>query len=157
MARKGVVRKRKISGDQLFGSVLVARLITCILRCGKRALSEKIVYKTLESLKIKGESIEPIKVFEQAIANVKPQVEVRPRRIGGATYQIPMEVPEHRATALALRWIVTSAKDRSGKSMIEKLSHELLDAYNNRGGAVTMRENKRKMAEANKAFAHYRW
>lgn len=157
MARKGTVRKREIVGDNLFNNILLTRMITCIMREGKRAVAEKIVYKALESLKVKGEAIEPIKIFEQSIANVKPQIEVRPRRIGGATYQIPMEVPDNRATALALRWIITAAKDRSGKSMTEKLTNELLDAYNNRGGAITARENKRKMAEANKAFAHYRW
>ena len=157
MARKGIVRKRKIAGDHLFDNILISRIITCIMRRGKRALAEKIVYKTLEGLKIKGEAAEPIKIFEQSIGNVKPQIEVRPRRIGGATYQIPMEVPDNRATLLALRWIITAAKERSGKSMVEKLTHELLDAYNNRGGAITVRENKRKMAEANKAFAHYRW
>ena len=157
MARKGTVRKREIAGDNLFNNILLARMVTCIMREGKRAVAEKIVYKALESLKVKGEAIEPIKIFEQSIANVKPQIEVRPRRIGGATYQIPMEVPDNRATALALRWIITAAKERSGKSMIEKLTNELLDAYNNRGGAITARENKRKMAEANKALAHYRW
>lgn len=157
MARKGTVRKREIPGDHLFNNVLISRMITCIMRQGKRALAEKIIYQTLAGLKIKGESIEPIKVFEQSVSNVKPQIEVRPRRIGGATYQIPMEVPDSRATALALRWIITAAKERSGKSMIEKLTNELVDAYNNRGGAITVRENKRKMAEANKAFAHYRW
>jgi small subunit ribosomal protein S7 len=157
MARKGSVRKRETVRDQVFNSLLISKMVTCIMRKGKKALAEKIVYSTLQNLKNKVENTEPIKIFEQSIANVRPNVEVRPRRIGGATYQIPMEVSEHRAVALAMRWIVGCAEERSGRSMIDKLTSELMDAYNNRGGAVTMRENKRKMAEANKAFAHYRW
>ncbi len=157
MARKGTTKKREIAPDHRFNNTLVAKMITCIMRQGKKSIAENIVYAALQALIIKGEDISPIQIFEQSIANVTPQIEVRPRRIGGATYQIPMEVPAHRATALALRWLVTSAKARAGKSMIERLTNELLDAYHSRGGAITMRENKRKMAEANKAFAHYRW
>jgi small subunit ribosomal protein S7 len=157
MSRKGSVRKRETAPDQLFNSVLISKMVTCVMRQGKKALAEKIVYSSLNNLKNKVEGAEPIKVFEQSIANVRPYVEARPRRIGGATYQIPMEVSEHRAVALAMRWIVGAAEERSGRSMIERLTNELMDAYNNRGGAVTTKENKRKMAEANKAFAHYRW
>jgi small subunit ribosomal protein S7 len=156
MARKGSVKLREVSPDALFGNLLVGRFIAYMMREGKKSVSERIVYKTLEDLKTKGHT-DPIKALEQAVGNVRPHVEVRPRRIGGATYQIPMEVPDRRATALALRWIITSASARAGLSMVEKLSNELQDALNNRGGAVTMRENKRKMADANKAFAHYRW
>jgi small subunit ribosomal protein S7 len=156
MARKGSIKIREVVPDPLFSNVLVARFISYIMKEGKKAVAEKIIYKTLEGLKTKGHA-EPVKALEDAVSNVRPHVEVRPRRIGGATYQIPMEVSDRRSTALALRWIISCAKGRAGTSMIDKLSNEIMDALNNRGGAVTMRENKRKMAESNKAFAHYRW
>ena len=156
MARKGSAKQREVIPDPLFGNVLVSRFVSYMMMDGKKSKAERIIYKTLEELKTKGHP-DPIKALEQAVSNVRPHVEVRPRRIGGATYQIPMEVSDRRSTALALRWIITSAKGRSGKSMVDNFSNELLDALNNRGGAITMRENKIKMAEANKAFAHYRW
>jgi small subunit ribosomal protein S7 len=156
MARKGSTKIREATPDPLFGSVLVSRFVSYIMKEGKKAVAEKIIYGTLDGLKAKGHP-EPVKALEDAVSNVRPHVEVRPRRIGGATYQIPMEVSDRRSTALALRWIISCAKARSGTSMVDKLLNETLDALNNRGGAVGMRENKRKMAEANKAFAHYRW
>jgi len=156
MARKGSTKKREVIPDPLFNNVLVAKLISYIMKEGKKAVAERIVYQSLEMLKSKGHP-EPVKALEQSISNVRPHVEVRPRRIGGATYQIPMEVSEKRSIALALRSIIASAQSRKDKSMPSKLTNEILDALNERGGAIAMRENKRKMAEANKAFAHYRW
>jgi len=156
MARKGSIKKREVIPDPLFGNVLIARFVSYMMEDGKKSVAERIIYKALDGLKTKGHP-EPVKALEQAVTNVRPHVEVRPRRIGGATYQIPMEVSDRRSIALALRWIITSAKGRPGKSMVDKFSNEVLDALNNRGGAISMRENKRKMAEANKAFAHYRW
>ena len=157
MSRKGTARERKTPKDYLYGSVLVSKMINSIMLAGKKSIAEKIVYDALEKLKIEGDENKPIEIFHQSISNVMPKIEVRPQRVGGATYQIPTEVRERRAITLALRWIGLSAKARSGKSMTEKLTNELLDAYQNRGGAITTKENKRKMAEANKAFAHYRW
>jgi small subunit ribosomal protein S7 len=156
MSRKGTTKIREVTPDPLFSSILVSRFVSYIMQDGKKAVAEKIIYSALEGLKTKGHA-DPIKALEDAVNNVKPHVEVRPRRIGGATYQIPMEVSARRSSSLALRWIIASAKARAGVSMADKLLNEALDALNNRGGAVSMRENKRKMAEANKAFAHYRW
>ena len=156
MPRKGPIKKREVIADPLFSSVLVTRFITYVMKEGKKVVAERIIYEALNSLKSKGHS-EPAKALEQAVSNIRPHIEVRPRRIGGTTYQIPMEVDDNRSTALALRWMIISAKGRSGRSMTDKLADEIEDALNNRGGAFNMRENKRKMAEANKAFAHYRW
>ena len=156
MARKGSIKKREVVADPLFNNVVVTILMKYVMKQGKKTVAERIIYNMLDLLKEKGHS-DPIQTLEQAVSNVKPHIEVRPRRIGGTTYQIPMEVDSRRSTSLALRWMITSAKSRSGKSMTNKLADEVIDAFNNRGGAFTMRENKRKMAEANKAFAHYRW
>ena len=156
MPRKGSIKKREIIADPLFNSILVTRFVTYIMKEGKKSVAERIIYGSLNALRSKGHS-EPVKSLEQAVSNVRPHIEVRPRRIGGTTYQIPMEVDDNRSIALALRWMIISAKGRSGRSMTNKLVDEIEDALNNRGGAFNMRENKRKMAEANKAFAHYRW
>ena len=156
MSRKGCVKRRPEVADPVFGSVLVAKLITRVMERGEKAIARRIVYGAFTQLK-GAEDSDRVKIFEQAVDNVRPRIEVRPRRVGGATYQVPTEVEERRAIALALRWMVNFAQGRSGKSMVEKLSNEIMDAYNNRGGAVNMRETKRKMAEANKAFSHYRW
>lgn len=156
MPRKGSVKRKEIKPDSVFQSVLIAKFINCIMRKGKKILAEKIMYGALDLIREKtGE--DALKVFTKAVDHVKPKIEVRSRRIGGATYQIPIDVPEFRATSLGIRWIIESAKKRSEKSMVEKLSNELIDAYNNRGTAIKKREDTHKMAEANKAFAHYKW
>ncbi|HNV04705.1 MAG TPA: 30S ribosomal protein S7 [Petrotogaceae bacterium] len=154
--RRRRAEKRVVAPDPIFGDVLVTKLVNKIMQSGRKAKAESIVYGAIDVLKQKtGE--EAIVAFRKAIENVKPLIEVRPRRIGGATYQVPFEVPEEKSVALALRWVVNSARSRHGKPMIEKLSQELLDAYNNTGSAVKKRDDVHKMAEANKAFAHYKW
>lgn len=156
MPRKGSVERRVIKPDSVYQSVLVAKFINNIMRKGKKSLAEKIFYGALELIKEKTNE-EPLKIFHKALENVKPKIEVRSRRIGGATYQIPIDVPEYRATSLGIRWIIAAAKARNEKSMIEKLSNEIIDAANNKGAAIKKREDTHKMAEANKAFAHFRW
>ncbi len=156
MPRKGPAKKRDIHPDPLYGSRMLQRLINRILLDGKKSTAEKIVYGALEM--IEGKTGRPgIEVFEEALKNVMPAVEVRPRRVGGATYQVPVEVRSERRISLAMRWIVTNSRKRSGHTMIERLGGELLDAANNAGASVKKREDGYKMAEANKAFAHYRW
>lgn len=156
MPRKGPARKRDIHPDPLYGNRMLQRLINRILLDGKKSIAEKIVYGALEM--IEGKTGRPgIEVFEEALKNVMPAVEVRPRRVGGATYQVPVEVRSERRISLAMRWIVTNSRKRSGHTMIERLGGELLDASNNTGASVKKREDGYKMAEANKAFAHYRW
>jgi small subunit ribosomal protein S7 len=154
--RKGSVRRREIKPDSVYQSALVAKFINCIMRKGKKTIAEKIMYGALDLIKEKTNE-DALKVFTKAIENVRPKIEVRSKRIGGATYQIPIDVPEFRAISLGIRWIIEAAKNRNEKSMIEKLCNELIDAYNNRGAAIKKREDTHKMAEANKAFAHYRW
>ncbi len=156
MPRKGSVERREIKPDSVYQSLLVAKFINNIMRKGKKSLAERIFYSTLELIKEKTKE-DPLKIFHKALENVKPKIEVRSRRIGGATYQIPIDVPEYRATSLGIRWIITAAKARSEKSMIEKLTNEIIDAANNRGAAIKKKEDTHKMAEANKAFAHFRW
>jgi len=126
------------------------------MRKGKKSLAERIIYEAMELVKQKSKQ-DPLKMFEKAVENVRPLLETKSRRVGGATYQVPVEVPEHRSISLAIRWIIRFAKERSGKSMVEKLAAEVLDAVNNRGGAIKKKEDTHKMAEANRAFAHYRW
>ncbi|MBI3802909.1 MAG: 30S ribosomal protein S7 [Nitrospirae bacterium] len=156
MPRRRVAAKREILPDLKFGDRLIAKFINMLMRQGKRSIAEGICYSALDVIKQKSGS-DPIKVFKAAIDNVKPMVEVKSRRVGGASYQVPVEIRQNRRTTLALRWITLYAKQRSGRSMEEKLAAELLDASNNTGGAVKKREDTHKMAEANKAFAHYRW
>ena len=156
MPRKGPAKKREIIPDPLYGSRMLQRLINRILVDGKKSIAEKIVYGALEI--IEERSKHPgVEVFEEALKNVMPAVEVKPRRVGGATYQVPVEVRPDRRISLAMRWIVTNSRKRSGHTMKERLAGELLDAANNTGGSVKKREDGYKMAEANKAFAHYRW
>ncbi|MEN6521796.1 MAG: 30S ribosomal protein S7 [Armatimonadota bacterium] len=156
MPRKGPAKKREILPDPVYGNRLLARLMNRILIKGKKSTAEKIVYDALEMVEQK--TGKPgIEIFEQAIKNVMPMVEVRPRRVGGATYQVPQEVRSDRRISLALRWIVTFSRKRGGRTMVEKLAGELLDAANNTGASVKKREDAFKMAEANKAFAHYRF
>jgi len=156
MPRKREVRKREILPDPKYHDLLTAKFINGIMRRGKKSTGEGIFYGALDIIKDKTHS-DPLKIFSQAMNNVKPLIEVRPRRVGGATYQVPVEVSPERKVALAIRWIIGFAKQRSEKTMEEKLSAELIDAANNRGAAIKKREDTHKMAEANKAFAHYRW
>jgi small subunit ribosomal protein S7 len=156
MARRRVSAKREILPDPKYNSKLVSRFISVILKDGKKATAERAFYGALDILKEKTGS-DPLKVFKTAVENVKPLLEVKPRRVGGATYQVPMEVRPHRKVALALRWIVDYARGRKEKTMSEKLAGELLDAYNNTGSSIKKKEDTHRMAEANRAFAHYRW
>jgi len=156
MPRKREVKKRQILPDPKYHDTLIAKFINGIMRRGKKSVAEGIFYGALDLIKEKTRS-DPLKIFNQAMDNVKPLIEVRPRRVGGATYQVPVEVRSERKMALAIRWIISFAKQRSEKTMEEKLSAELIDAANSRGAAIKRREDTHKMAEANKAFAHYRW
>jgi len=156
MPRKREVRKREILPDPKYHEPMVAKFMNGIMRRGKKSLAERIFYGALDIIKDKTHS-DPLKIFNQAMDNVRPLLEVRPRRVGGATYQVPVEVRPARKIALAIRWIIGFAKQRAEKTMEEKLSGELIDAANNRGAAIKKKEDTHKMAEANKAFAHYRW
>jgi len=156
MPRKGPARRHVIPPDPVYGSELVQRFINRVMIDGKKSVAERIVYGALEAAERR--SGEPgLQIFERALKNVMPVIEVRPRRVGGSTYQVPVEVKDQRRISLAMRWIVTFARKRSGRSMQEKLAAELLDAANNTGASVKRKEDTHKMAEANKAFAHYRW
>jgi small subunit ribosomal protein S7 len=156
MPRKREVRKRKILPDPKYHDPLIAKFINRIMGQGKKSVAEGIFYGALDLIKERTKS-DPVKIFTQAMDHVKPMIEVRPRRVGGATYQVPVEVRPDRKTSLAIRWIIGYSKQRSEKTMEEKLSAELIDAANSRGASVKKREDTHKMAEANKAFAHYRW
>lgn len=156
MPRRGKVERREVMPDPIYGDKLVAKFINIVMRRGKKSVAEKIVYGAFDIIKEKTKE-DPLKVFKQAVENTKPLLEVRSRRVGGATYQVPMEVRPERGLSLALRWLVYYAKIKTGRPMMEKLAEELIDAYNGRGGAVKKREEVHRMAEANKAFAHYRW
>ncbi len=156
MPRKGTVEKRKVVPDPKYNSEVVAKFINCLMKDGKKSIARSIFYEALDII-AKRTKKDPLEVFNKALENTKPLMEVRSRRVGGATYQVPIEVRPSRAQALAIRWLINYARARSGKSMAEKLAAELLDAYNNRGGAIKKKEDTHRMAEANKAFAHYRW
>ncbi len=156
MSRRHAAVKRKILPDAKFGDLIVAKFINYIMLDGKKSAAEKILYSALEIVAQKTKE-DGLVVLTAAIDNVKPAVEVRSRRVGGATYQVPVEVRPTRALALAIRWLISNARKRSEKTMYERLAGELLDAYNNRGNSVKKREDSHKMAEANKAFSHYRW
>jgi small subunit ribosomal protein S7 len=156
MPRRREVPKRKILPDPKYHDLLVAKFINAFMRMGKKSVAEGILYHSFDIIREKTKG-DPINIFKQAIDNVKPMIEVKPRRVGGATYQVPVEVRPGRKTALAIRWIITYARQRPEKRMGEALSAELIDAANSRGAAVKKREDTHKMAEANKAFAHYRW
>uniref|UniRef100_A0A7C5VKX4 Small ribosomal subunit protein uS7 n=1 Tax=Fervidobacterium thailandense TaxID=1008305 RepID=A0A7C5VKX4_9BACT len=147
---------RVVPPDPIYGEVLVTKMINKVMWDGKKSIAQKIVYGAIEILEQKTGK-KGIEIFKQAVENVKPVVEVRPRRVGGATYQVPVEVQEPRRTSLAIRWIVEAARSRRGKPMKEKLAEELLNAYNNTGAAIKKRDDVHKMAEANRAFAHFRW
>lgn len=156
MPRYGRVPKRKIKKDPVHGSVMVAKFIGKMILCGKKATCENIFYKAFDDIKQKLNK-DPLEVFEKAITNAAPLMQVKARRVGGATYQIPVEVSRERGQALAMQWIRNAARKRKGRSMIEQLSAEIIDAYNNSGAAVASRDTLHKTAEANKAFAHFRW
>ena len=156
MSRKKTQPKKNIVPDPKFNSTIIPKLINNIMYDGKRGVATKIVYDAIEKIKTKSKD-EPINIFNEAINNIKPTVEVRSRRVGGATYQVPVEVRNERAQALAIRWLINSSRNRGEKTMIGRLSGELIDASNNRGNAVKKRDDTHKMAEANRAFSHYRW
>ena len=156
MSRRHSAEKREIIPDAKFGDIIVAKFMNTIMYEGKKSVAEKIVYGALDGVETKVKS-DPLAVFKQALENVAPSVEVRSRRVGGATYQVPVEVRTVRRQALGIRWIITAARERNEKTMTERLSAELLDASNGRGNAVKKREDVHRMAEANRAFSHYRW
>ena len=156
MSRRHRAEKREILPDPKFGNVVVTKFMNSIMYEGKKSVAESIVYGALDIIEGKTKQ-NPIQVFQQALDNVMPSIEVRSRRVGGATYQVPVEVRTDRRQALGIRWIIAAARERNEKTMVERLSAELLDASNNRGNAVKKREDTHRMAEANRAFAHYRW
>ncbi len=156
MPRRAAAQRRRIPPDPVYGNEMVQRFINRLMLRGKKSVAEKIAYTALGALEERTGK-PAIEVFERALANVTPQVEVRSRRVGGQTYQVPVEVNPLRKRSLTLRWLITFARKRSGKSMVDKLTAELLDAYNNTGAAVKKREDTHRMADANKAFAHYKW
>ena len=156
MPRRGTVKKRKPQPDHFYNSTIISVFVNTILKKGKKNTAQKIVYTAMERVKQKAKE-DPLKMFEKAVENVRPVLETKSRRVGGATYQVPIEVSLNRSTSLAVRWLIRYARDRAGKSMEEKLSAEIIDAMNNRGGAVKKKEDIHKMAESNRAFAHYRW
>ena len=156
MSRRRKAVKRPIMPDPKFKDLIISKFTSCIMFDGKKSTAEKIVYGALDFIKEKTKS-DPLALFHEALNNVRPQIEVRSRRVGGATYQVPMEVRQERGTAMALRWLVTFSRARNGKSMSQKLAGELMDAANETGSSVKKREDTHKMAEANKAFAHYRY
>ncbi len=156
MPRRARAIRRNIPPDAKYQNVTVARLINKIMMCGKKSVSESIIYDALDIIE-QQEKKEPVTILEQAVKNATPLLEVKPRRVGGATYQVPVEVRAERSLSLAIRWLVKSARDRTGKSMAEKLASELSDAAKGQGAAIKKREDTHRMAEANRAFAHYRW
>src|ERR1700747_55670 len=156
MSRRHSADKREIMPDPKFGNVVVSKFMNSIMHAGKKSVAESIVYGAFDIIESKTKQ-NPITIFERPPENVMPTIEVRPRRVGGATYQVPVEVRSSRRQALGIRWIISAARDRNEKTMTERLSAELLDASNNRGNAVKKREDVHKMAEANRAFSHYRW
>jgi small subunit ribosomal protein S7 len=156
MPRRREVPKRETLPDPLYSSTLITKFISCMMVQGKKSVSEGNFYGALDIIKDRAKD-DPVKVFKKALDTVKPVLEVKSRRVGGATYQVPIEVPQDRRTSLAIRWIISNARSRGEKTMREKLAAEILDASNNRGGAIKKKEDTHRMAEANKAFAHYRW
>ena len=156
MSRRSKIYKRSFEPDPKYKDTVISKFVNVLMLHGKKTIAEKILFTILEKISQEKKQ-EPIKFFHDVLNNVKPRVEVRSRRLGGATYQIPIEVKSDRAQALAIRWIVDAAKKRSGKNMELKLYQEFLDAFDNKGGAVKKREDTHKMADANKAFAHFRW
>lgn len=157
MSRRRTIDRRPIEPDARFNSVLVSKFTNGLMQRGKKTVAQKIFYDAMDLVGERVKDTDVLTVFEEAMEKVRPKVEVKSRRVGGATYQVPMEVRQTRRNALAIRWIIGFAKSRSGKSMSEKLAAELIDAFNNRGASVKKKDDTHRMAEANKAFAHYRW
>jgi len=156
MSRRHSAEKRVVNPDPKFGDVVISKFMNAVMEQGKKSVAERIVYGAFERMEQKAKS-DPVQLFRSALDNVMPTVEVRSRRVGGATYQVPVEVRPERRQALAIRWLITAARARNENTMVDRLSGELLDAANNRGTAVKKREDTHKMAEANRAFSHYRW
>ncbi len=156
MPRKGHIAKRDVPGDPVYNSTLVTKFVNSMMWDGKKSTAQGIFYSAMEKLQTKGGD-DALKLFKKAVENAKPLLEVKTRRVGGANYQVPVEVNPDRRTSLAIRWLLTYSRDRAEKGMIDKLSNELLDAANGRGAAIKKKEDVHRMAEANKAFAHYRW
>ncbi|WP_420963945.1 30S ribosomal protein S7 [Brucella sp. IR073] len=156
MSRRHRAEKREINPDPKFGDLVITKFMNAVMLHGKKSIAEKIVYGALESVEAKTKQ-EPVALFHQALDNVAPHVEVRSRRVGGATYQVPVDVRPERRQALAIRWLINAARGRNETTMVDRLSGELMDAANNRGSAVKKREDTHRMAEANRAFSHYRW
>ena len=156
MSRRHAAEKRQVLPDAKYGDLVVTKFMNCLMYQGKKSVAETIVYGAMAQVEKKAKA-DPVKMFHEALTNVKPHLEVRSRRVGGATYQVPVEVRTERRQALAIRWIIDAARKRGEHTMEDRLSNELLDAVNNRGSAVKKREDTHRMAEANKAFSHYRW
>jgi small subunit ribosomal protein S7 len=156
MPRKKITKKKEVLVDPLYNSSILAKLITKVMYSGKKNLAQQIVYGAMDTIQEKMKE-DPLKVITKAIENVRPQVETRSRRVGGATYQVPMEVRKERSYSLGIRWLVSNARERGGRSFREKLVGEIMDAYGEKGGAMKKRETVHKMADSNRAFAHYRW
>ncbi len=156
MSRRHRAEKRDIIPDPKFGDVVLTKFMNSIMQHGKKSVAERIVYGALDRIEDKAKT-DPVELFHQALENVSPAIEVRSRRVGGATYQVPVEVRAERKKALAIRWLISAARGRNENTMVERLSGELMDAANNRGSAVKKREDTHRMAEANRAFSHYRW
>ncbi len=156
MSRRHSAEKREINPDPKFGDIVITKFMNSIMLDGKKSVAERIVYGALDTIENKTRQ-DPVATFHQALENVMPSVEVRSRRVGGATYQVPVEVRNERRQALAIRWMIIAARKRNETTMVDRLSGELMDAANNRGSAVKKREDTHKMADANKAFSHYRW
>jgi small subunit ribosomal protein S7 len=157
MSRRHRAEKREIDADPIHGSVLLSKFINRLMISGKKALARKIVYEALERLAKRLGAENALEAFEMAINNARPSVEVKSRRIGGATYQVPIEIPQDRGLAMAMKWVITHARGKPGRSMVDALSMELVDCYNNQGTTIKKKDDTHRMAEANKAFAHFKW
>jgi small subunit ribosomal protein S7 len=157
MPRNGPATRRDLAPDPVYRSVLVTQVVNKVLSRGKRTLAERIVYQALDTVKDRTGSTDPVTILKKAVENTRPELEVKSRRVGGATYQVPVDVRPRRATTLAIRWLVGFSRQRREKTMAERLANEILDAANSTGASVKRREDMHKMAESNKAFAHYRW
>jgi len=157
MSRRRRAEKRSVAPDAKFNSVLVSRLVNTVMQCGKKSVARRIVYAAMDSVAEKNPGVNPLEVLQRAVDNAKPRIETKARRVGGATYQVPMEVPADRQTSLAMRWLVSFADARKGVRLENSLASEVLDAYQGQGNAIRKRDDVHKMAQANKAFAHFRW
>jgi small subunit ribosomal protein S7 len=156
MPRRGHIKKKTLKPDPFYNSTLISQFINAVMLAGKKSVAEKIVYGSMETIKEKAKE-DPLKIYEKAIQNVRPLLETKSRRVGGATYQVPIEVSQARSITLAVRWIIRFAQERAGRSMTEKLANEIMDAAGHRGGSIKKKEDTHKMADANRAFAHYKW